>query len=122
MPTGTLTNSTQRQDSHSVSMPPATRPVAAPPTETAVYRPMARVRSAGAGNIVISRASAVGEASAPPTPWMARAVSSSPCPWAKPPASEASVNRAMPARKTRRRPRMSPARAPSSSSPPKVRV
>jgi hypothetical protein len=29
---------------------------------------------------------------------------------------------AMPAKKVRRRPRMSPARAPSSSSPPKVKV
>ena len=41
---------------------------------------------------------------------------------ASPPASEARVNRAMPAMKTRRRPRMSPARPPSSSRPPDVSV
>ena len=35
-PIGTFTNMTQRQDAHSVSMPPATRPTAAPPIETAV--------------------------------------------------------------------------------------
>ncbi len=35
-PIGTLTNSTQRHDAHSVSMPPAIRPTAAPPMDTAV--------------------------------------------------------------------------------------
>ena len=35
-PIGTLTNSTQRHETHSVSMPPAIRPTAAPPIETAV--------------------------------------------------------------------------------------
>jgi hypothetical protein len=35
MPTGTLTNSTQRQDSHSVITPPRTRPSEAPPMATA---------------------------------------------------------------------------------------
>ena len=33
---GTLTNMTQRQDVHCTSMPPATRPTALPPMETAV--------------------------------------------------------------------------------------
>ena len=41
---------------------------------------------------------------------------------ARPPRNEAAVKMAMPAMKTRRRPRMSPARAPSSSRPPKVSV
>ena len=36
MPTGTLTKKTQRHDTHSTSMPPATRPTALPPIETAV--------------------------------------------------------------------------------------
>ena len=36
MPIGTLTKSTQRHETNSVSMPPAIRPTAAPPMETAV--------------------------------------------------------------------------------------
>ncbi len=35
-PMGTLTNSTQRHETNSVSRPPAIRPTAAPPIETAV--------------------------------------------------------------------------------------
>ena len=35
MPTGMLTNSTQRQDAHSVIRPPSTRPSEAPPISTA---------------------------------------------------------------------------------------
>ena len=36
MPIGTLTNSTQRQDTHSVITPPSTRPRDPPPMATAV--------------------------------------------------------------------------------------
>ena len=36
MPIGTLTKSTQRQETNSVSRPPASRPTAAPPMQTAV--------------------------------------------------------------------------------------
>ena len=35
IPTGTLTNSTHRQDAHSVMTPPSTRPSEAPPMATA---------------------------------------------------------------------------------------
>ena len=67
-PMGTLTNSTQRQFSQSVSMPPASRPIAPPPAETAANTPNARFRSGPSGNVVAIRASDVGEAIAPPTP------------------------------------------------------
>ena len=36
MPIGTLTKNTQRHDAHSTSTPPATRPTALPPIDTAV--------------------------------------------------------------------------------------
>jgi hypothetical protein len=49
--------------------------------------------------MVMRRASADGEASAAPMPCTARAASSCPDDPAKPPTSEASVNRVMPARK-----------------------
>ena len=119
---GTLTNITQRHEAHSVRMPPATSPTAAPPMETAVYRPSARIRSRPSLNMVVSRARAEGAASAAPAPWTARAASSQVEVVAKPPTSDATVNSAMPAKNVRRRPSRSPARAPSSSRPPKVRA
>ena len=122
IPMGTLTNSTQRQDRYVVSRPPAIRPTAAPPMLIAAYTPIARLRGGPSGNVVVTRDSAVGAMIAPPTPWTARAASSHACVVAKPPSSEASENKMIPAMKTRRRPRISPARPPSSSRPPKVRA
>ncbi len=121
-PMGTLTNSTHRQFSHSTSMPPASRPIAPPPAETAAKTPKARLRSGPSRKVVLIRARDVGEAMAPPTPWRARAPRSWPEFWANPPSREASTKSSTPKTKTRRRPRMSPARPPSSSRPPKVRV
>jgi hypothetical protein len=63
-------------------------------------------------------ASAVGAAIAAPAPWTARAASSQAWPVASPPSSEASTKISSPAMKTRRRSSRSPARPPSSSSPP----
>ena len=54
------------------------RPRAPPPIDTAVKRPSARIRSRPSGNIVVSRASEDGAASAPPTPCRARAASRKP--------------------------------------------
>lgn len=48
-PMGTLTKSTQRQSSHSVSMPPASSPMAPPPAETAAKTAKARFRSGPSG-------------------------------------------------------------------------
>ena len=82
----------------------------------------ALTRSLPSGKELTTSASTAGEASAPPTPWMARAASSMPAVVASPPASEASVKTVSPTMNIRRRPRMSPARPPSSSSPPNVRM
>ncbi len=103
-----------------VSSPPAIRPTAAPAMLMAAYTPIARFLGGPSGKVVVTRDSAVGATIAPPTPWMARAASSQASLVAKPPSSEASENRMMPAMNTRRRPSMSPARPPSSSRPPKV--
>ena len=84
--------------------------------------PSARVRSRPSGKLVTISASTAGAANAPPTPCSARAASSTPGVVARPPASEARVNRVMPAMNILRRPRMSPARPPSSSRPPDVSV
>ena len=117
---GTLMNSPARHEIHCVSTPPRTSPRLPPAPATALYQAMARVRSAPSRKVTVRSASVDGAAIAAPTPWIARAASSQPADWASPAASEAAVNRAIPATNTRRRPRMSPARAPSRSRPPKV--
>lgn len=119
---GTFTNSTHRQSSHSTSMPPASSPMALPPAETAANTPNALLRSGPSRKVVVISDRAVGEAMAPPTPWSARAASNCQDSWESPPSSEASTKSSTPKMKTRRRPRMSPSRPPSSSSPPKVSV
>ena len=103
-----------------VSRPPATRPTAAPPPLMAATTLIARLRAGPSAKVVAISASAVGAISAPPMPWMARAASSQAWELAKPPASEAAENSTSPAMNTRRRPRRSPARPPSSISPPKL--
>jgi hypothetical protein len=72
--------------------------------------------------LVVINDRAVGAVMAAPIPWRARAASSQAAEVARPPRKEARVKTRMPAMNTRRRPRMSPARPPSSSRPPKVRV
>ena len=73
-------------------------------------------------NVVVSSASVDGAAIAAPTPCTARAPSSQAADGASPPASDAAVNSAIPITSMRRRPRRSPARAPSSKRPPNVSV
>ena len=103
-----------------VSTPPTIRPTAAPPMLIAAYTPIARLRGGPSGNVVVIRDSAAGATTAAPTPCSARAPSSHAWVVAKPPSREAAENRMMPAMNTRRLPRTSPARPPSSSRPPKV--
>jgi len=121
-PNGTLMNSTDRHDSHSVSSPPAIRPTANPALDMPENSASARIRSRGSVNVVASSASVLGAASAAPRPWATRAATSVAGESAKPPASEATVKSATPAISSRRRPSRSPARPPSSSSPPKTSV
>src|SRR5215218_6807034 len=91
MPMGTLTNSTQRHDSHEVSIPPAIRPMAEPDTATAENTPKARLRSSPSAKLVVISDRAVGAAKAAPTPCSARAANSQVAEVAKPPRNEARV-------------------------------
>ena len=102
--TGTLTKKIHSQPSESTSTPPATTPSVPPMPARAPQTPSAMLRSRPAGNVTVSSASAAGESSAAPMPWIARtAISVSEEP-AKPPASEAAANSPRPTMKSRRRP------------------
>lgn len=117
-----FTKNTQRQSSHSTRMPPASSPMALPPAETAANTPNALLRSGPSRKVVVISASAVGDAMAPPTPCSERAASNCQDSWESPPSSDAKAKSTTPNMKTRRLPRMSPERPPSSSRPPKVSV
>jgi hypothetical protein len=78
--------------------------MAAPTPDMAANTEKARLRSGPAGNVVVIRARAVGEAMAAPTPWRPRELSSMASFCARPPSAEARANRVTPAMKTRRRP------------------
>ena len=60
MPIGTLMKSVQRHEPTSVSRPPSSRPMDAPPEETAPKSARARLRAASSGALVVSRASTLG--------------------------------------------------------------
>src|SRR5215468_3897047 len=117
---GTLMNSTQRQLAYSVSSPPTSRPTTEPSPAIAPYTPSALVLAGPAGNVVASSDSAHGAAKAAPQPCAIRAVISTVSFGANPPAIDAQVNTTIPVRNTRSRPNRSPARPPTSSSPPKA--
>ena len=70
--TGTLTKKIHSQPALSTSTPPATTPSVPPMPASAPQMPSARLRSRPAGNVTWSSASAAGESSAAPTPWIAR--------------------------------------------------
>ncbi len=84
----------------------------------AEYTATARLRGGPSGKVTAISDSAVGAAIAAPAPCTARAAISQAWPVARPPSSEASTKTSSPAIKIRRRPSRSPARPPSSSSPP----
>ncbi len=119
---GTLTNSTHRHEAYVTSRPPAISPAAPPPTLIAAYTPIARLRGGPCGNVVTMSASAAGATIAPPAPCTARAASSHVWEVANPPAREAAEKSSRPVTNIRRRPSRSPARPPSSSSPPNARA
>ena len=96
--------------------------MAKPLLAIAENRASARIRAFASVNVVVTSAIVLGPAMAAPTPWTARATISSAAESARPPASEARVNTAVPRTNSRRRPNRSPARPPSSRSPPKTRL
>ena len=119
-PTGTLIRKIQPQCRCWLIRPPSTGPSAKASAPTAAQMPIAVLRCLGLVNVAMMMASVVGISSAAPTPWTARlAISTAPLP-ARPAASEETVNSAIPARKSRRRPNTSASLPPTSSSPASV--
>ncbi len=117
MPTGTLTKKIQRHENACVSAPPSTRPTAEPPIAIAAQTASARARSLPSAKVVEMIESAAGEISAAPRPCSARKPISSPEVVAMPFRNDAPVKMTSPMRKSRFRPRRSPARPPSSRKP-----
>ena len=120
MPIGMLTRKIQCQSSALVRIPPSRTPIDPPPDATKPKIPIAFARSAGSVKSRIVNESETADATAPPMPCTALAVSRRPCDVARPQQSEASVNSAMPATNRRRWPYRSPSRPPSSRKPPNV--
>ena len=119
-PTGTLTKKIHSQPRYFVSTPPASTPTAAPEPPIAPQIPSALLRSAPSSKVVMMIESAAGEMIAAPRPCTARAAISTPSDQARPQRSDAIVKTTTPTRKTRRRPKRSAARPPSSRKPPNV--
>ncbi len=77
-PIGRLTRKIQCQSSRSVRMPPSSTPMLPPPAATKPKTPIAFARSAGSVNRFIISESETADATAPPTPCTARALTSMP--------------------------------------------
>jgi hypothetical protein len=122
IPTGTLTKKIQRHENACVSAPPSTRPTAEPPIAIAAQTPSALERSFPSANVVEMIESAAGEMSAAPKPCSARKPISIPEVVAMPFRNDATVKTTSPTRKSRFRPRRSPARPPSRRKPAKTSV
>jgi hypothetical protein len=101
-PIGTLTRKIQCQLIRSVRTPPSRTPMLPPPAATKPKIPIAFARSAGSVNRVIINESETAEAIAPPSPCTVRAPISIHWVVDSPQASEATVNSAIPMRKSRR--------------------
>ena len=89
MATGMFTNRHQRQDAYSVSTPPSSRPIAAPPPEIAPNTANAFARSLAAWKVTVTSDSAAGASIAAKAPWNARAMNSCQPTCAAPPTAEA---------------------------------
>ena len=103
-------------------MPPSSRPTAAPPAAMPLHTLSAFVRSLCSVNVVVRIASAAGDTSAPPRPCRPRPMMST---WelsANALSAEATENSRIPIMNSRRRPRRSAARPPSSRKPPNSSV
>ena len=100
-----------------MSIPPASRPTAAPADATKAKTPIALACSRGSANIVTIMPRITAEVSAPPMPCRNRAATSISWFAASPHSSEAPVKTPRPARKTFLRPARSPSRPASSSRP-----
>ena len=120
MPTGTLMKKIQPQCRCWLMKPPISGPNASAIAPIAVQMPIAAVRSLACVNVAMMTASVVGTSSAAPRPWTTRAaIRTAPLP-ARPAPSEASVKITVPAKNSRRLPKTSEVRPPTSSKPAKT--
>jgi hypothetical protein len=117
-PTGTLTRKIHRHPAPDTSTPPRMSPRVPAAAETPPQTAIARLRPGPAGNTELIIANVIGTTNPAATPWSARVAIMTAGDGARAEPSEATVNRAVPAMSTRRRPSRSPARPPSSSRPP----
>jgi hypothetical protein len=117
-PIGTLTRKIHCHESRSVSTPPRSTPAAAPNPPTAPHAPRAMFRSRPSSKVVVRIESAAGEIVAAPSPWRARKEMSDVSLHESPQRSEPSEKSTRPTANTRRRPRRSALRPPSSRKPP----
>ncbi len=101
-------------------MPPKSTPAAAPLPPIAPQMPSALFRSGPSSKVVVMIESVDGDTIAAPKPCTARAATSTPVDPARPQTREAIEKISTPTRNIRLRPRMSPARPPSSRKPPNV--
>jgi hypothetical protein len=107
-----------RHPAADTSSPPAIRPSVPATAETPPQTAKARLRAGPAGKTELSMASVIGTTNAAPSPSAALVMIMTVSFGASAEASEAAVNRAVPASSTRRRPSRSPARPASSRKPP----
>ena len=117
-PTGTFTRKIGRQDSPPMSAvssnPPKSCPTVAATPPVAAYRPRARPRP-GPSSVAWNVASTWGWMSAAVSAWATRAATSQPALGAIPQSRDVRVKPASPIRNSRRRPRASPNRPPTTS-------
>jgi hypothetical protein len=119
-PIGTLTKKTHSQPTYSVRIPPSRTPIAAPEPAMAPSTPRALFRSLPSSNVTVVIENTDGERIAAAAPWSMREITSTSADHASPQSSENAEKAARPTMKMTRRPRMSPARPPSSRKPPNV--
>ena len=117
-----LTYRLQRHESAWVSTPPSSSPTDAPPAAIALKMPNAFGRSGDPWKVTVSRPSADGARIAPNAPCRARAATSMPNDWARPPIAEATANPVRPPISVHLRPNRSPSLPPSSSRLPNARA
>ena len=103
-------------------MPPSSTPTAPPVPAMAPQMASALLRSSPSAKVVVRMASAAGEITAAPRPWMARNTISCVSDWDRPQASDAAENSTRPPMNSRFLPSRSATRLPSIRKPPKVRV
>src|SRR5579884_791241 len=105
-----------------VSAPPSRSPSDPPPAAIALKIPNALARSRDPSKVTVRSPRADGARRAPNAPWRARAATSTPNDWARPPIAEAVANPTSPPISVHLRPKRSPSLPPRSSRLPNDRA